>query len=54
MEFDSGAVPHFEGKNGGGNGGAMREPHSHATDDPHWQCAPIPDDVKDRRVEITG
>ena len=32
----------------------MREPHSHATDDPHWRCAPIPDDVRDRRVEITG
>jgi len=57
MEFDSGAVPHFEGvagKNGGGGGNMMREPHSHATEDPHWQCAPIPDDVKDRRVEITG
>lgn len=52
LEFDSGAVPHFEGA--GQNGGAMREPRSHATEDPHWQCAPIPEDVKDRRVEITG
>lgn len=53
LEFDSGAVPHFE-RGGGRTSGAIREPHSHATDDPHWQCAPIPDDVKDRRVEITG
>lgn len=53
MEFDSGAVPHFEGNMKSG-GAIMREPHSHATDDPHWRCAPVPDDVKDRRVEITG
>ena len=52
LEFDSGALPHFEST--GKSGGAMREPHSHATEDPHWQCAPVPDDVKDRRVEITG
>ena len=53
-EFDSGAVPRFEGAGKSGGGGAMRKPHSHATEDPHWQCAPIPEDVKDRRVEITG
>ena len=52
LEFDSGALPHFEGT--GKSGGTMRVPHSHATEDPHWQCAPIPDEVKDRRVEITG
>lgn len=51
MEFDSGALPHYEGKGGSAN---IREPHSHATDDPHWRCAPIPADVADRRVEITG
>jgi malate synthase len=22
--------------------------------DPTWRCAPVPDDIKDRRVEITG
>jgi malate synthase len=60
LEFDSGAVPHYDrsssayGGGGGGGGMSMREPHSHATDDPHWRCAPIPDDVRDRRVEITG
>lgn len=52
MEFDSGALPHFEDSGKGGI--AMREPHSHATEDPHWRCAPVPDDVQDRRVEITG
>ena len=52
LEFDSGALPHFEGS--GKMGGTMREPHSHSTDDPHWRCAPIPDDLQDRRVEITG
>jgi malate synthase len=25
-----------------------------AVQDPSWKCAPIPDDVQDRRVEITG
>ncbi|KAL7537304.1 hypothetical protein ACHAWF_005724 [Thalassiosira exigua] len=61
LEFDSGAVPHFEGAGGSGaqegGGGAMlrREPHSkRATEDPHWRCATVPDDVRDRRVEITG
>ena len=55
LEFDSGALPHFEAAaSSGGARSSMREPHSHATDDPHWRCAPIPDDVRDRRVEITG
>lgn len=54
LEFDSGALPHFTGGGKSGGGGALREPHSHATEDAHWQCAPIPDDVMDRRVEITG
>ena len=53
LEFDSGALPHFlGGKDGGGK--SMKEPLSHATEDPHWRCAPIPEDVMDRRVEITG
>ena len=52
LEFDSGAVPHYEGSGNGAS--SMREPHSHATEDPHWQCAPVPEDVMDRRVEITG
>ena len=47
-------LPHFEGKGSGSGGMSMREPHSRATEDPHWQCAPIPSDVMDRRVEITG
>jgi malate synthase len=56
LEFDSGALPHFDRASSASSGGgmSMREPHSHATDDPHWRCAPIPEDVKDRRVEITG
>ena len=52
MEFDSGAVPHFEST--GKSGSMRREPHSRATEDPHWRCAPVPEDVQDRRVEITG
>ncbi|KAL7490212.1 hypothetical protein ACHAW6_015980 [Cyclotella cf. meneghiniana] len=51
LVFDSGGLPHFEGKKGGVG---MREPHSRATEDPHWRCANIPEDVLDRRVEITG
>ncbi|EJK72109.1 hypothetical protein THAOC_06392 [Thalassiosira oceanica] len=52
MEFDSGALPHFEGVRQAG-GGTLREPHSRATDDPHWQCAPIPSPV-DRKMVING
>lgn len=40
-EFDSGHVPHFL-------------PSSPATSDSSWKCAPIPHDIIDRRVEITG
>lgn len=39
-EFDSGLVPHFL-------------PPSPATQG-QWQCAPVPNDIQDRRVEITG
>jgi len=39
-EFDSGETPKF-----------LNIP---AVQDPHWRCAPIPLDVQDRRVEITG
>jgi malate synthase len=39
-EFDSGLFPHFL-------------PPSPATQG-DWQCAPIPSDIQDRRVEITG
>lgn len=52
MVFDSGGLPHYEGAVKGGVG--MREPHSKATEDPHWRCASVPEDVLDRRVEITG
>lgn len=41
QEFDAGHVPHFL-------------PPSPATRDPTWRCAPIPDDIVDRRVEIAG
>lgn len=51
--FDSGGVPHYEGAAKAGDMG-MREPHSKATEDPHWRCAAVPEDVMDRRVEITG
>jgi malate synthase len=46
IEFDSGEEPKFlspSEKNG-----------SPGADDPSWRCASIPDDIKDRRVEITG
>jgi malate synthase len=41
QEFDAGHVPHFL-------------PPSPATQDSTWRCAPIPHDIIDRRVEITG
>jgi malate synthase len=41
QDFDSGLVPNFL-------------PPSPATTDPSWKCAPIPADIQDRRVEITG
>lgn len=40
VAFDAGEVPHFL-------------PPSPATA-PSWKCAPIPIDIQDRRVEITG
>uniref|UniRef100_A0A6U6C356 Malate synthase n=1 Tax=Odontella aurita TaxID=265563 RepID=A0A6U6C356_9STRA len=51
MEFDSGATPHFVSGDGLSS---MREPQTHANEDPNWKCALVPEDVKDRRVEITG
>lgn len=41
--YDSGEVPHFVE--------CRRDP---ASKDPHWRCAAVPQDVEDRRVEITG
>jgi malate synthase len=41
QEFDSGETPHFLEA-------------STATKDQAWKCAPVPDDIQDRRVEITG
>jgi malate synthase len=40
LEYDAGDVPHFAS--------------NAASSDPDWRCAPIPPDVQDRRVEITG
>jgi malate synthase len=39
-EFDAGETPKF-----------LQDP---AVQDPNWRCAPIPSDLQDRRVEITG
>jgi len=52
MEFDSGGVPHFV-THDGRLAGSRREPQSQY-ENPNWKCAPIPADVQDRRVEITG
>ena len=40
--LDGGQVPSF-----------LHKDHP-ASSDPHWKCAPIPADIQDRRVEITG
>ena len=40
-EFDAGDTPQFL-------------PPSPATQDPNWKCAPVPADIQDRRIEITG
>lgn len=40
-EFDAGDVPQFLAP-------------SPATQDPNWKCAPVPTDIQDRRIEITG
>lgn len=43
VSFDAGDVPTFV------------SPQAHpAARDPSWRCAPVPADVQDRRVEITG
>jgi malate synthase len=41
IEYDAGELPHFVS-------------NSPAARDPTWRCAPIPSDIQDRRVEITG
>jgi malate synthase len=41
VAYDAGELPHF----------VSDHP---AAKDPSWRCAPVPDDIKDRRVEITG
>lgn len=43
QEYDAGGTPHFISQ---GNGGGAN--------DPSWRCAPVPKDIQDRRVEITG
>jgi malate synthase len=40
-EFDAGDVPQYL-------------PPSPATQDSSWKCAPVPADIQDRRIEITG
>eukprot|EP00586_Coscinodiscus_wailesii_P001261 CAMPEP_0172487728 /NCGR_PEP_ID=MMETSP1066-20121228/16924_1 /TAXON_ID=671091 /ORGANISM="Coscinodiscus wailesii, Strain CCMP2513" /LENGTH=578 /DNA_ID=CAMNT_0013254515 /DNA_START=202 /DNA_END=1938 /DNA_ORIENTATION=- len=59
MEYDSGGTPHFLTTATAASGASTtthyrREPHSHASSATHWKCAPIPLNVRDRRVEITG
>jgi malate synthase len=39
-EYDAGDTPAF-----------LKD---HEANDPTWRCAPVPDDIQDRRVEITG
>ena len=41
IEYDAGELPHFVS-------------NSVAANDPSWRCASIPNDIQDRRVEITG
>lgn len=43
VALDSGDVPHFG-----------TDPSDPAVKDPTWRCAPVPNDIIDRRVEITG
>ena len=40
--YDAGECPHY-----------ITDPNDPAKD-PTWRCAPVPPDVEDRRVEITG
>ena len=44
-EYDAGHSPHFLNAKGVNNP---------AITDPTWRCAPIPEDIQDRRIEITG
>ena len=41
VEYDAGELPHYVSK-------------SPAAQDPVWRCAPVPQDIQDRRVEITA
>lgn len=43
VAFDAGDVPTF-----------VKNHPAHAAGNSHWKCAPIPADIQDRRVEITG
>jgi len=43
VQYDAGEEPKF-----------LDNPNDPARADPTWQCAPVPQDVQDRRVEITG
>mmetsp|Transcript_15816 Transcript_15816/g.23152 ORF Transcript_15816/g.23152 Transcript_15816/m.23152 type:complete len:543 (+) Transcript_15816:236-1864(+) len=55
IEFDSGVTPRFPSNSiEGEGGGSIAYPRSKAASDKDWQCAPIPPDITDRRVEITG
>ena len=61
LKFDSDAVPTFsahddddDDDDNDDNGVRVRHPRTAATSDPNWRCAPIPDEIRDRRVEITG
>lgn len=56
-EFDSGGTPHFlstlPSPPSTSSQNNIRQPHSHASSQT-WHCAPVPKDLTDRRVEITG
>ena len=41
-EYDGGALPRYPSET------------RHVREDASWRCAPPPEDIKDRRVEITG
>jgi len=42
LEYDGGALPRYPSET------------RHVREDASWRCAPPPEDIKDRRVEITG
>mmetsp|Transcript_55857 Transcript_55857/g.83216 ORF Transcript_55857/g.83216 Transcript_55857/m.83216 type:complete len:545 (-) Transcript_55857:558-2192(-) len=57
IEFDSGVTPRFPSnsiESGGGGGGSAAYLQSRVASDINWQCASIPPDIIDRRVELTG